>query len=706
MTGTARATDADRWKIWQLMLLSFSALFCELALIRWVPGSVRVAAYFTNLILIASFLGLGAGALLSRFERNIFRWWPLTLCALAAASLVFGSLGVHNPPGEAEFFWAGGPWHQDSERIGWLWTLDLWVWQSIARYVSGVSFYVVIALLFVPTALHFTLLGHRIGRLFSQLPPLRAYGFDLGGSVLGVLGFTVASQLSTPPVVWFIVSAAGLGVLTRWRSVGGVLRAVLVVLTLLLVLISSYRYYWSPYYKIEIAPVTEDMFPEGQGKADPALLGYRTRVNNDYHQTALNLSPKLKGYEFIRQWRVRYDMPYEDHAAGSVLVLGAGGGNDVQAALRNGATSVTAVEIDPRLARIGYEEHPERPYSDPRVRVVVDDAGSFLKGSTEHFDTIVFGFLDSHTLMSSFSTLRIDNYVYTVQSMRETVARLKPGGRVALSFASVRPFLAKRLHRMLAAALGHDPEVKRLPPYGHLFLAHRSPGWTPPDDAALAEAAHKPGKALATDSWPFLYLQEPGIPTHYAFFMVLVLLLGGLSFLIVEPGQRQLNLEFFFLGAGFLLLETRSVTEISLLFGSTWAVNAIAFATILIAVLAANTLVARVRMPKMSVLYVIVAGLLLFGYSLPPGTLFTESYVLRLVLCALVIYSPIFVAGLIVSSRFKGSEHPNLLFGSNLLGAMTGGALEYTSLVVGFQPLYLIGAALYLLAMVTASRSR
>ena len=720
MTEVGRSELEARRPYVSLLLLSLSALFLELAFIRWIPGSVRVAGYFTNMILIASFLGLGTGAILSRFRRDLFGWWPLTFVLLSLSTIVFGALGQDNPPGESEFIWAGGPWHAFDEKIGWLWTLNSWLWESVATTLQGLSFYVVITVLFVLTAAHFTLLGHRIGLLFAELKPLKAYGYDLAGSVIGILLFTLVSRLQAPPIAWFLLGSAGLAIVTNWRGLAGVLRAVGVAGSLLIVLASSHGYHWSPYYKMEVSPVDENMTTDAAPVDEPRQLGYRIRVNNDYHQTALNLGPNAPDVHFVRDWRARYDAPYKHFKAGRVLVLGAGSGNDVQAALRNGATHVTAVEIDPSLASLGKEQHPERPYSDERVTLVIDDARSFLKSTEETFDTIIYGFLDSHTLMTSFSTLRIDNYVYTIQGLTEAVSRLEPGGHIALSFASVRPFLGMRLHRMLALAAGFDshaiplvepggdrpppPLVEKVPPFGHLLVVPRQADWRPPTEEQIAEA-NVAGRDLATDDWPFLYLKKPAIPPHYLFFMGLVILLGLLSFSLVEREQRRLNLEFFFLGAGFLLLETRSVTEIALLFGSTWEVNALAFGAVLFAVLIANMVVSRVSKMPIGLLYVGVIGMLVFGYLLPPGALYVDNIFARMALCGFVLYSPIFLAGLVFSSRFRGTANPNLLFGSNLLGAMTGGALEYGSLVLGLPPLYLVGALLYIFAFLSGRRA-
>lgn len=111
-----------------------------------------------------------------------------------------------------------------------------------------------------------------------------------------------------------------------------------------------------------------------------------------------------------------------------VLVVGAGTGNDVAAALRAGATEVVAVDIDPAIVAMGRAHHPEQPYSDPRVRVVVDDARrAFRTLPKAHFDGVIFGLLDSHTQLG-MSSVRLDNYVFTLESLGEARQLLRPGG--------------------------------------------------------------------------------------------------------------------------------------------------------------------------------------------------------------------------------------------------------------------------------------
>jgi hypothetical protein len=60
----------------RLFALSFLALFLELTIIRWVPGSVKLVAYYANLMLMSSFLGIGLGSMLAERGGKLVRWFP------------------------------------------------------------------------------------------------------------------------------------------------------------------------------------------------------------------------------------------------------------------------------------------------------------------------------------------------------------------------------------------------------------------------------------------------------------------------------------------------------------------------------------------------------------------------------------------------------------------------------------------------------
>ena len=67
---------------------------------------------------------------------------------------------------------------------------------------------------------------------------------------------------------------------------------------------------------------------------------------------------------------------------------------------------MTAVEIDPTILYLGRRLHPERVYADPRTKAVVNDARTFIRQTSERFDTIIYGLLDSHTNLGAMTNVR------------------------------------------------------------------------------------------------------------------------------------------------------------------------------------------------------------------------------------------------------------------------------------------------------------
>jgi hypothetical protein len=152
------------------------------------------------------------------------------------------------------------------------------------------------------------------------------------------------------------------------------------------------------------------------------------------------------------------------------------------------------------------------------------------------------------------------------------------------------------------------------------------------------------------------------------------------------------------MGAAFMLIETRGVTSMSLLFGSTWIVNAAIFGGILLMVLLANALVMRTRwtnpFPGFLVLFAAVALLSFF----PVGWLQTLPLLAKGVLAGLITGLPVGLAGIIVSMLLSRAANGAASLGANLLGAVLGGCLEYYSMLGGLRSTALMALILYLLA--------
>jgi hypothetical protein len=210
----------------------------------------------------------------------------------------------------------------------------------------------------------------------------------------------------------------------------------------------------------------------------------------------------------------------------------------------------------------------------------------------------------------------------------------------------------------------------------------------------------------ATDDHPFVYLRTRSIPSIYLWTLALILLLSVLAVRVSSGPLREMRryLDLFFMGAAFLLLETKSVVQFALLFGTTWFVNALVFAGILLTVLAAIEVARRFSFKSPGRLYVALAAGLVLAWVVSPELLLSLSVVPRFLAATAIAFTPVFVANLIFAERFKGVGSSVVAFGANLLGAMVGGLLEYGALVVGYRALLLVVAGLYSLAFVFRPR--
>ncbi len=212
----------------------------------------------------------------------------------------------------------------------------------------------------------------------------------------------------------------------------------------------------------------------------------------------------------------------------------------------------------------------------------------------------------------------------------------------------------------------------------------------------------------ATDNWPLMYLRDPGLPWVYVagLAMVGVIALGLIFGLAPATARRGFNGHMFFLGAAFMLLETRSLVTFALLFGSTWLVNSLVFFAILCSVMLAVFLSARFPLRPSVPLYGLLVAALVLAYLVPQDAfLAIDILPLRYALASLVAFLPVFLANLVFAGSFKGTgPTADVAFASNLIGIMLGGMLEYASLLIGYQNLLLIVIGFYLLSALMSRR--
>ena len=231
-----------------------------------------------------------------------------------------------------------------------------------------------------------------------------------------------------------------------------------------------------------------------------------------------------------------------------VLVVGAGGGSDVQAALASGVGSVDAVEIDPAIIQLSRRFNAGAPYFNPRVHVHIDDARSFVAKAQPGYDVVVFGFLDSQALFSSMSNARLDGYVYTVESMRSAFRLLNGRGMLSLSFLVTKDWLAPKLYKMVAEATGREP-VMYFSDRQMILCVSKDPAFKAPASVFQFSRAvlENPGKVdLPTDDWPYPLPLEKTIPSDYLISIGSLLVLSivaciGLRRHLAGGGRRPLR---------------------------------------------------------------------------------------------------------------------------------------------------------------------
>ncbi len=691
----------NRKAVFELFLISALGLFAEMVFIRWVASELRVVAFYKNLPLLGAYLGLGLGFAWHRRNPDMHGFERLYFPLLAAVVLVILAFGrtrlkeiiLLNPSNAQEYFWAGhlpalAPW------VG--------VLLQVLLYVFLLGLFAVLVGLFF-------LLGHLTASRFANFRPLAGYTVNVAGSLFGVFAYAAISFLGWPPAVWFLLAGLmGVYFLPRVPRGRFALQAALAALPVLLTLLwpTGYeRTVWSPYYRIDLNRTV--------AQGDPSVvLGYELSVNQAWHQRLTNLDPAFvaENYsadpDYFDKMLAEYDTPYR--IAGSlqnVLVVGAGTGNDVAGALRAGAGHVTAVEIDPVILRLGKELHPEQPYADPaKVTLVVDDARTFFRRDTGEYDLIVFGLLDSHTLFASASSVRLDNFVYTLESLREARRLLADDGLLALTFGAPpgNRWVDERLFRNLTDVFGHAPQAYEFPSTDILFLIRNTPVAEPlvvnPLVPPRPDFVYRADLAPVTDDWPYLYLNNPGLPLTYVIMIIGIVVISLLLTRRVLSDFRQWSPFYFLMGAAFFLLETRSITEMALLFGSTWMVNAAVIAAILVMILLANALVETVKLENPLPFYVLLGLSLLFNFFVPSSAFLGMDTVLRVPLAALAAALPLFFAGVIFAVAFRKTKSIETALGSNMVGAVLGGLFEYVSLALGIRVLILIAFVFYALS--------
>lgn len=647
----------------QIFLTSGLILFLELALIRYLPAHISYLGYYSNFILLASFIGMGIGMLLARKPIELEKFFPWALLATAGAASILAVSVYPDLSGEIHF-------------------------TSSFRGLVIPEFFVV-PLVFLLVTFTFATISQRLGKLFTETPPLVAYRWDILGSLSGIASFTLAAYLGLGPIIWFSLIILVFILLTYQNNLSTVRQLIVFAVIMAAIVYSNIGSSWSPYQNLRLSPIPETN--------DQILY-----ANNIGHQ---RLEPAS---ELFSIYRTPYELfssnePY-DHA----LIIGAGTGNDVAMALSQGVKKITAVEIDPEILKIGQANHPDKPYSDPRVTTYVDDARSFLSKTTDTYDLIIFALPDSVLLASGRGNIRLESFLFTQESFEAAKKHLTTDGLLVLYNWYRRPWLVDKLATMLQNTFNQTPYVTSYSTTNYLAALMVGDKLSDLSPEAPEPMAINTSPVAATDNWPFLYLLKPSLPWIY---LIMLTIIGIIIYLTVSGVvgtslHKKIEPTYFLLGVAFLLLETTALVRFSLLFGTTWLVNSLVFFAVLSLVLIAITLAHRLPHQSLPWWYAGLGLTLLLQYLMPLENLLALDNITKYLSISLLTLLPVFFANIIFSLTFKSSENNDFNFASNILGAGVGGILEYAALMTGYRHLIFVILLCYLAAFLIAKRTK
>lgn len=705
---------------YELLSYSFIALFLELLIIRLVGTEIRIFAYLSNLVLLATFVGMGLGMLTKRFL-------PLSISGFfifITSVIVSTNYIVRWPNLEFKLFTG------ITELLAPL--SENYIWLQIDTFSKSgiiVGLFLMV-MLFIVLVLIFAPIGQALGKAISRgNKPIVAYSVNIAASLVGLWAFQTFSTVRFTPYFGIIIVLATIACLAKDKTEKLFLIVILVVSIAYLVpkVESKTITYWSPYQKLTLSLAA---YPPSEL---PRPAGRYLEVNNVGYMSLLDLGKIYKtdvektldklyhdGWPINKEFSDHYSLPYQIKPdAKNVLIIGAGGGNDAAAAVRANIPHVDAVEIDPTIIEIGKKFHPEKPYIEASVSAIVEDGRAYLERTNKKYDLVVMGLADSHTLSSSLTNVRLDHYLYTKESLTKIKEVLTDNGVLSLSFEVARPWIGDRIQRSIEDVFGTKPkvfEVRSDSVYGWggiVFVVSKNPqvldniltANVPLADFMAANARNFSSDINPlTDDWPYLYLDKPRLPIIH---ILVALILGGGLLLVGRRlvGRGSFNWSMFFWGAAFLLFEFQNVSKSSLLFGTTWQTNLFTVSAILLLLLGANWAVHK-KLIKQRIAFILLLITIIFEIVFPLHFLNNFSLWQKIIFGSLVLNLPLFFGGIIFTSLFAKAKNKAGALGANFLGSVFGGFAEMLSFYFGIHFLLIFVLALYLIGYAFAIRSK
>jgi hypothetical protein len=153
--------------------------------------------------------------------------------------------------------------------------------------------------------------------------------------------------------------------------------------------------------------------------------------------------------------------PYMLRPGAKTLVIGPGGGWDVARSLTGGSKDVTAVEINPIIARTIMQQRfadlSHRLYFRPEVHLFVEDGRSFVRRSPEKYQVLQATLVDTWASTAAGAFALSENNLYTTDAFRDYLNHLTDDGLMVFTRWGFEP--PRESLRLLSLAIAALDEV-------------------------------------------------------------------------------------------------------------------------------------------------------------------------------------------------------------------------------------------------------
>ncbi|MFQ5491064.1 MAG: hypothetical protein ACE5GE_10110 [Phycisphaerae bacterium] len=362
-----------------------------------------------------------------------------------------------------------------------------------------------LTLLYIVTAIPFFLAGLCISLIFTHLPSQigRLYFQDLVGAGLGcILAVALMSCFDAPTVVLLAAVAATLGGLcfatTDLNAPLNTIAAVCLAMIVLVLADSKLDWYrlnfgkgkvythpeyerWNSYSYVGVWPVRSDSRPSGWGLANTWRGAAPRERTIKIDAGAATVITEFDG-DLAKVEHLKHDVTsightlFTDH---KVLIIGAGGGRDILAALAFGAKEVFALEYNRTVVEAvsrRFAQFGGGVYDLPQVHKIVAEGRSYVRRSDDTYDLIQLSLVDSWAANATGAYVMAENFLYTKEAFATYFDHLTPDGILSVTRFHVPQ--APQLLRVVAIAADvlRDNGIEK--PGDHLMVILKGIGGT------------------------------------------------------------------------------------------------------------------------------------------------------------------------------------------------------------------------------------